>query len=177
MEVLKNLNPTGLKKCEDATLKAKADRPLNGGNSLYSKGITVISSSDLYEKQYNIGGEIRKGIVFLGAAYDENGKFVKAVEVSPNSFTRELCPNQGNAVGAIQQVENCSNYGNTVKEIVGNMLTKKLAIFKKETRPLGAPNWISAEQRMDYNNMVIRDRTVYEIKECPENIWNDMFKD
>lgn len=175
MEVLKNVNPNGLKKCESKELMGKADRPLGGGNALYSKGITVLSSADIYEKQYNIGGEIRKGIVFLGAAYDENGKFVKAVEVSPNSFTRELCPEQGNAVGSIQQVENCSNYGNTIKEIVGNMLTKKLAIFKKETRPLGAPNWIQSEQRMDYSNMIFRDRTVYEIRECPEKIWKDLF--
>lgn len=177
MEILKNVNPTGLKKCEDSNLLEKANRPLNGGNSLYSRGVTVISSTDLYEKEYNIRGNKTKSVVFLGAAYDENGKFVKAVEVSPNSFTRELCPQKDSAVGALRQVENCLQYGDTAKEIVAKMIDKKLAIFAKEVKPLGVPTFDTAANRMDYSNMTLRDRTVYEIRQCPDNVWNDMFKD
>lgn len=172
----KSLNSNNLKECSNTELLERAERPINGGNSLYNGGFTVITSDKLYEKEYKIKGKVQKGVVFLGACYDNNNQFVRQCEISPNSFTRELCPNQGNAVGSIRQVVNCGDYGNSAKEIVNNMVQNNLCIKFKETLPLGAPNFDSAAGRMDYSNMTIRERSTYEITQCPQAILDDLQK-
>lgn len=170
MEIQKEINPLGLKKCENADRLSRAERPLStDGQGFYKKGKTIFSTADVYERKYgkNQKGEDIIGTVYLTMLFDEKNQFVKAGTVAVNAFGREICPEKGSAIGAVPLVKGIDQY-NSSKDFVNNYQTKCIVCGEKING--GFPRWDEARGEMNYDNMVIREQTQFEIADIPEEI-------
>lgn len=177
MEVLKNIKAEGLNENPSKEVLERANRPAsNIGMGLYKNGYTVIPSQKVYGKTYSIGGRTTEGAVFVTLLYDESGKFVKEGTVSTNALFRQLYPNTDDATGAVRQVENIESFGTTAVEVASKLLEKGLCFQSVGVKPLCAPNYIAAENRMSFAGMTKRDYSVFKVVEIPETIKQDLTK-
>lgn len=177
MEILKSVKAEGLNDNPSQEVLDKANRPTtNIGIGLYKNGYTIIPSKKVYGKTYSINGRTTEGAVFTTFLYDESGKFVKEGTVSTNALFRQLYPNTDDATGAVRQVENIEDFGNTAVEVASKLLEKGLCFQSIGVKPLCAPNYIAAENRMSFAGMTKRDYSVFKVVEIPETIKQDLTK-
>lgn len=175
MEILKTIKAEGLNENPNQEVLDKANRPAsNIGTGLYKNGYTVIPSPKVYSKTYSIGGRTTEGAVFTTFLYDESSNFVKEGSVSTNALFRQLYPNTDDATGAVRQVENIESFGNTAVEVASKLLERGLCFQSVGVKPLCAPNYIAAENRMSFKGMTKRDYSVFKVVEIPEAIKQDL---
>lgn len=177
MEILKTIKAEGLNSNPSEETLNKANRPIsNVGAGLYRNGFTVIPSAKVYGKTYNINGSTREGAVFVSFLYDENGKFVKEGTVSTNAILRQLYPHTNDATAPEYQITGIDKHGNTAVEAVKKLVENGLCIKVGQIKPMCAPDYIAAANKMDFSNMTKKDYPFFDIVAIPETIKTDLAK-
>lgn len=132
------------------------DRSVNGGNMSFSRtDVTKFSDADMLK----VTSVIRKETRTYGAFAAKAGE--KDLLISANAVTRRLYTEDGDATHEKFQIKDITNFGESPKEIVKNLIEKKKGIKCVGIEPLYSPRFVNGEAV--YTGMVRRNYPVFEV--------------
>lgn len=132
------------------------NRSINGGNMSFSRtALTTFADSDMLKVETVIRKETRSYGAFAAKAGE------KDLLISANAITRQLYTEDGDATHNVFQISGITDFGETPKEIVTNLIAKKKAIKCVGTKPLYAPRFVNGEAV--YTGMIRRNYPVFEV--------------
>lgn len=140
----------------DASEESQYNRSVNGGNMSFSRNnLTTFVDSDMLKVETVIRKETRSYGAFAAKAGD------KDLLISANAITRQLYTEDGDATNNVFQISGITDFGESPKEIVTNLIAKKKAIKCVGTKPLYAPRFVNGEAV--YTGMIRRNYPVFEV--------------